>query len=422
MDGPLYGRATMRLFLPVISSLVFMYSLRPLSGSDKPPVNATLPEQAGHGDAEAQLRLAIAFRDGKDGPRDYAQAMQWGHRAADQGFPAALDFIGYQYLRGWGVPENLDLAVGYFKASSGKSAQGMYNLGECYFSGRGVDLDMARAVDCWKHAGDMGHGRAAARVAMAFMDGEGADPDKDEAIRWASRAAELGTGDGCIVLGELRFQNGQLDAAKEAWQKGASQKDGDAGESASLLKLIEYRNHKSEPGKFAIVEGPHVHQGWNNCGATSTTMLARFQGSKINEWDYKRLCPGSPIGTGTDWTELLAASQKIGLRWKLVTFPADDKGFEDGTVFLRAQADAGRPVVIDFTYVGPEYPGGTAGHTLLFTGYIDGGKQVVLRNPAIPTPGLVLMSDKDFERFWRSSSYTQSTNGVIARPAIVIEE
>ena len=97
-------------------------------------------------------------------------------------------------------------------------------------------------------------------------------------------------------------------------------------------------------------------------------MLARFEGQRLGGWDFKRLCP-SPIGTGTDWGDLLA-SEKIGLNWKLVTFKPDDAVFTLGTTFLRSQLDAGRPIVIDFKFIGPEYPGGEAGHTLLVAGYI----------------------------------------------------
>jgi hypothetical protein len=411
----------MRLATLVFLACGYAYCFPGLSLGEDSPAISPLIEQAQKGDPAVQLDLAIHYRDGKAVPKDYAEALHWGHLAADQGYPAAMDFVGYQYFQGWGVPQNFAIAAGYFKAASDKSASAMFNLGELYFGGRGVDLDMNKAVECWKRAGEMGHGLAAAQVAMAYMDGEGAVPNKGEALRWATKSADLDAEAGWVVLGELRYEDGQVQAAREAWEKGAPKKGKDAKEAADLLALIDYRTRKPEPGKFAIIEGPHVHQGYNNCGATSTTMLARFQGAKLNEWDFKRLCPNSPIGQGTDWAELVAASGKIGLNWKLVTFPADDKGFEDGTQFLRSEVDAGRPVVIDFTYEGPQYPTGKAGHTLLVTGYIDSGNQIVLRNPAKPTPGLQLMTKEEFNHFWRSSGYTESSNGVVVRPAIVIQ-
>ncbi len=117
---------------------------------------------------------------------------------------------------------------------------------------------------------------------------------------------------------------------------------------------------------------------------------------------------------------MLKAAGKIGLHWKLVTFTPDDAGFEKATAFLRSQLDAGRPVVIDFKFTGPDYPGGEAGHTLGVAGYIAARNLYILRNPAIATPGLELMTAKDLKRYWRSDHYSDLSNGVLSRPAIAI--
>ena len=66
-----------------------------------------------------------------------------------------------------------------------------------------------------------------------------------------------------------------------------------------------------------------------------------------------------------------------------MTFTPDDAGFKQGTDFLNSELDAGRPVVIDFKFIGPEYPGGEAGHTLVVAGYIAAENLYILRNPAI---------------------------------------
>jgi hypothetical protein len=191
-----------------------------------------------------------------------------------------------------------------------------------------------------------------------------------------------------------------------------------AQQGADLLKLIDFRNRKTEPGRFALASMPHIHQGWNNCGATSCAMLARSGGKAVGSWDFKRLCP-SPLGTGTDWGDLLNAAEKLELRWKLVTFPPDDDGFAKASAFARDELDAGRPLVIDFKYTGPEYPNGEAGHTLALVGYIAQDDLYILCNPAIATPGLQLMTAKDLKRYWRSDHYGELSNNALSRPAIV---
>ena len=98
-------------------------------------------------------------------------------------------------------------------------------------------------------------------------------------------------------------------------------------------------------------------------------MFARTAGAGQTPYDIKRMCPRNPIGTGTDWAELVDAGKKIGQRWKLVTFAHDEQGFERGVRLVRQHLDAGRPVVIDFTVV-VKRPDGVkkVGHTLLIVG------------------------------------------------------
>jgi TPR repeat protein len=391
-----------------------------------------LAARAESGDAAAQVALAIQYRDGKGVAKDNTLAMQWAHRAADQGDAAAMDFVGHAYLRGAIVKRRPEIAFAYFKAAAGQSAQAAFNLGQCYFGAQGTEQDIPKALDWWKKAAEKGHAVAAATAAMAYLSGEGVEPDPAQARRLAELAAGMNDPSGLVVLGEIQFQAGELDAAKANWTK-ASQlhptgptghpaqpsASASAQQGADLLKLIDYRQRKSEPGKSAFVQMPHIQQGYNNCGSTACATFARFQGSRIGGWDFKRLCP-SPLGTGTDWGHLLDASRKIGQKWKLVTFTPDDAGFDQATAFLKSELDAGRPVVVDFKYIGPQYPGGFAGHTLNVCGYIAAENLYILCNPAVATPGLQLITAADLKNFWRSDHYGALSKGVLSRPAFAI--
>ena len=393
----------------------------------------TLFSRANGGDTAAQTALAVRYRDGKGVEKDDALAMQWAHRAADAGNADAMDFVGFAYLRGAVVKRSPEIAVGYFQAAAEKSAAAAFNLGQCYFGAQGTEQDCAQALEWWKKAAERGHGRAASTAAMAYLSGEGVAPDAALARKLAERAAEFNDPSGLVVLGEMQFQAGEMDAAQANWTRASklhpttatghpAQPSGNASaqQGADLLKLIEHRRRKTEPGKFAFVQMPHVHQGYNNCGSTACATFARFQGSKIGGWDFKKLCP-SPLGTGTDWWHLLEASAKIGQRWKLVTWTPDDAGFDLATAFLKSELDAGRPVVVDFKYIGPQYPGGFAGHTLSVCGYLAAENLYILCNPAVATPGLQLITAADLKDFWRSDYYGSRANAVLSRPAFVIE-
>ena len=403
-----------------------------LSADDHAVLDA-LRAQAAGGDAKAQLDLAVRHRDGKGVAKDDAEAMKWAHRAADSGNAEAMDFVGFAYLRGAVVKRNPAIAIAYFKAAAEQSAQAAFNLGQCYFGAQGTEQDIATALEHWKKAAAKGHGRAASTAAMAYLSGEGVAADAVQARRLAERAAELNDPSGLVVLGEMQFQAGELDAAKANWTKASkllptsatghpAQPSGNASaqQAADLLKLIEYRQRKGEPGKSAFVQMPHIQQGYNNCGSTACAIFARFQGSEIGGWDFKKLCP-SPLGTGTDWGHLLDASMKIGQKWKLITFTPDDDGFGKATAMLKSELDAGRPVVVDFKYIGPQFPNGSAGHTLNVCGYIAAENLYILCNPAVATPGLQLITADDLKNFWRSDHYGSLSKGVLSRPAFVMD-
>ena len=404
----------------------------PAAAPPVPPAQELI-EKATHGDTDAQLLLAIEYRDGKGVKKDYAEALRWAHLAADKGDAAAQDFVGWMYFRGTGVPHNPALAAGYFKSASDKSPTAAWNLGQCYFAAQGVEQDIPKALEAWKKAAAMGHGRAASTAAMTYLAGEGVPPDAAQARKLAERAVALDDPSGFVVLGEMHFQAGELDEARALWTKvshmkptgptgSPEQPSGEmaAQQGADLLKLMDYRQRKPEPGKFALLPMPHVHQGWNNCGSTSCAIFARAQGKMLGGWDFKKLTR-TEIGTGTDWGDLVEASGKIGLRWKLVTFTPDDAGFEKATAFARAELDAGRPLVIDFKYTGPRYPGGEAGHTLTIAGYLAAENLYILCNPAIATPGLQLITAADLQHYWRSDHYGALSKNILSRPAIVIE-
>ena len=410
----------------------FIMSIPPLPAAESAEMG-NLRSRASDGDAKAQLDLAIRLRDGKGVTKDDAEAMKWAHLAADHGNADAMDFVGFAYLRGAVVKRSPEIAFRYFKAAADKSPSAAFNLGQCYFGAQGTEQDCAKALDWWKKAAERGHGRAASTAAMAYLSGEGVPPDPVLGRSLAERAAKLDNPSGLVVLGELQFQAGELDAAKASWKKASklfptgttghpSQPSDNASAQmgADLLKIINYRQRQGEPGQFAFVQMPHINQGYNNCGSTACATFARFQGSKIGGWDFKKLCP-SPLGTGTDWGHLLDASKKIGQKWKLVTYTPDDEGYMKATDMLKSELDAGRPVVVDFKYIGPQYPNGSAGHTLSVCGYIAKENLYILCNPAVATPGLQLITADDLKNFWRSDHYGALSKGVLSRPAFVID-
>ena len=276
------------------------------------PCRDGLPDEdviakATKGNVRARLSLAYRYRDGKGVQKDYAEAMRWAHLAADRGDAAAMDFVGWMFFEGLGVKRNPTVAAGYFKAAAGESAAAAWNLGQCYFGSQGVEHDVPKALEVWKKAAAMGHGRAASTAAMVYLAGEGVTPDLAEARRLATRAAELNDPSGLVVLGEIQFQAGEIEQARENWTKvsqmkptgrtGHPEQPSDnmaAQQGADLLKLMDYRRGKPEPGRFALVAMPHIHQGWNNCGAHELRDARPLAGQEARRLGFQTALPVAP--------------------------------------------------------------------------------------------------------------------------------
>ena len=72
---------------------------------------------AAQGNASAQSRLGLAYRDGHGVPQDKAEAVQWYRLAAAQGNAFAQYNLGRAYDHGDGVPVRFDLQSLYQPAA-----------------------------------------------------------------------------------------------------------------------------------------------------------------------------------------------------------------------------------------------------------------------------------------------------------------
>ncbi|MEO2191509.1 MAG: tetratricopeptide repeat protein, partial [bacterium] len=75
----------------------------------QPPTPTELAElrvDAQAGDAVAQNNLGVAYFSGAGVPQDYAQAVSWWRKAADQGHAGAQNNLGVAYRYGQGVPQD----------------------------------------------------------------------------------------------------------------------------------------------------------------------------------------------------------------------------------------------------------------------------------------------------------------------------
>jgi len=79
---------------------------------------------AERGNADAQLRLGLMYREGNGVPKDDKQAVAWLSKAAEQGQSEAQENLGFSYAKGLGVERDWVQADKWFSiaAASGKES------------------------------------------------------------------------------------------------------------------------------------------------------------------------------------------------------------------------------------------------------------------------------------------------------------
>ncbi|MCB2106428.1 MAG: sel1 repeat family protein [Rhodobacteraceae bacterium] len=139
-------------------------------------------------------------------------------------FSAALAFAILPAAPSWGdARSDLDTAEKSFQAgdyantlklvrplAEAGNAEAQRNLGVMYRTGRGVDKDIAAAIDWYRKSADQGFADAQFQLGVIYANGEGVEKDLDQARTWMTKAAAGGMLDAQRYLGEEAITNGDV--------------------------------------------------------------------------------------------------------------------------------------------------------------------------------------------------------------------
>ena len=75
-------------------------------------------QKAEQGDAWYQLLACSLYEQGQGVPKDYAMAVAWCRKAADQGLADAQIGLGWSYWNGEGVPKDYAMAYMWFNLAA----------------------------------------------------------------------------------------------------------------------------------------------------------------------------------------------------------------------------------------------------------------------------------------------------------------
>lgn len=139
---------------------------------------------------DAQSSLGYMYENGMGVAKDYKASEEWYRKAAEKGDADAQYSLGNLYLSGQGVAQDYFEAVKWYRLSAEKGDnEAQYELGELYESGLGVDKDVEEAIGWYGKAADSGYVEAQSKLGRLYLYGEGVSTDYAEALKWFLKAA-----------------------------------------------------------------------------------------------------------------------------------------------------------------------------------------------------------------------------------------
>jgi hypothetical protein len=113
---------------------------------------------------EAQFNLGLMYEKGQGVPQDYAEALKWYRKAAEQG--------------------NAKAVKSYRKAAEQGNAEDQFNLGLMYDKRQGVPQNYAEAVKWYRRAAEQGFAEAQTNLGIMYFTGQGVPKDYVLAHMW----------------------------------------------------------------------------------------------------------------------------------------------------------------------------------------------------------------------------------------------
>lgn len=238
-DKPLVGKQTYRMLcaintegkvkpvykvIDVSNEIIDLYNkgIEALEKKEYEEAKRLISEAAEAGYAPAQNELGNMSDD--------KGALFWYQKAAAQGLPQSIFNIGNIYKLGMGVQRDMEKAFQYYmEAADLDYPLALLTVGHCYVNGEGVPADDGKAVWYYKKSAELNNPEAQLQVAISYLNGIGTKMDKKGGIEWLMKSADQGfaSAQGCLgncyLSGDGVEENGEK--AFLWYQKAANQGD-----------------------------------------------------------------------------------------------------------------------------------------------------------------------------------------------------
>ena len=161
---------------------------------------------AEQGNLYGQYNLGVCYKEGQGVSQDYAEALKWYRKAAEQGHGKAQYQVGYAYATGQEVSQDYAEAVRWYrKAAEQGHMSAQNNLANCYYNGNGVTQDYAEAMKWYRKSAEQGNELAQFNLGLCYYNGKGVSQDYAEALKWFRESAAQGYAGAQNYIGECYY-------------------------------------------------------------------------------------------------------------------------------------------------------------------------------------------------------------------------
>lgn len=214
-----------------------------------------LIKKAELGDADAQVNLGQQYETGNNIlSQDYAEAMKWYLKAANQGNKFAQSSLGDMYYYGRGISKDPQQAVDWYRRAAEQNyAKTQHDLGYMYYHGEGIPQDYQQATYWYRKAAEQNHAKAQYDLANMYYYGEGVAQDYQQTVYWYRKAAEQKHVNAQFDLGQLYYFGQRVNQ--------------DYRQAAYWFQKAAEQNHAEAQNNLAVMyqQGEGVPQNYQQC-------------------------------------------------------------------------------------------------------------------------------------------------------------
>jgi len=166
-----------------------------------------LKMDAEKGDGEALCDLGYCCDMGYGLSEDNEKAVTYYKASAETGYPRGQSNLGYMYNNGEGVTTDKEKALEYFKkAADAGFPLAQSNIAEMYEEEE-ITRNPKLALKYYQMAADQGYPPALCSLADLYYSGSGVPKDQTKAMELYRRSAEFGNSDAQYTLGKIYWRS-----------------------------------------------------------------------------------------------------------------------------------------------------------------------------------------------------------------------